>query len=102
MEENQNEEEVLLVADKDDDGKLKAVDKSAAKEGIWRLLLPSMENLDLRGLFSQFQASVPATHRLSFLPYSRLLAGYAGRIYRHAPASRRQQGFHRPVQDQSE
>lgn len=46
MEENQNEEEVLLVADKDDDGKLKAVDKSAAKEGIWRLLLPSMENLD--------------------------------------------------------
>lgn len=40
MEENQNEEEVLLVADKDDDGKLKAVDKSAAKEGIWRLLLP--------------------------------------------------------------
>lgn len=36
MEENQNEEEeVLLVADKDDDGKLKAVDKSAAKEGIW-------------------------------------------------------------------
>lgn len=46
MDENQNEEEVLLVADKDDDGKLKAVDKSAAKEGIWRLLLPSMENLD--------------------------------------------------------
>ena len=46
MEENQNEEEVLLVADKNDDGKLKAVDKSAAKEGIWRLLLPSMENLD--------------------------------------------------------
>lgn len=40
MEENQNEEEVLLVADKNDDGKLKAVDKSAAKEGIWRLLLP--------------------------------------------------------------
>lgn len=46
MEENQNEEEVLFVADKNDDGKLKAVDKSAAKEGIWRLLLPSMENLD--------------------------------------------------------
>lgn len=46
MEENLNEEEVLLVADKDDGGKLKAVDKSAAKEGIWRMLLPSMENLD--------------------------------------------------------
>ena len=38
MEENLNEEEVLLVADKDDGGKLKAVDKSAAKEGIWRML----------------------------------------------------------------
>lgn len=46
MDENQNEEEVLLVADKDDGGKLKAVDKSAAREGIFRMLLPSMENMD--------------------------------------------------------
>lgn len=46
MEEKLNEEEVLLVADKNDGGKLKAVDKSAAKEGILSMLLPSMENLD--------------------------------------------------------
>lgn len=46
MDKNQNEEEVLLVADKDDSGKLKAVDKSAAREGILRMLLPSMENMD--------------------------------------------------------
>lgn len=68
MKENQNEEEVLLMADKDDDSKLKAVDKSAAKEGIWRLLLPQWK-----------------------LPYSRLLSGYDGRVYRHAGISRRQQ-----------
>lgn len=38
MEEKLNEEEVLLVADKNDGGKLKAVDKSAAKEGILSML----------------------------------------------------------------
>lgn len=46
MDEKQKQVEVLLVADKDDDGKLKAVDKSAAKDGLLRLLLPSMENLE--------------------------------------------------------
>ena len=46
MDEKQKQVEVLLVADKDDDGKLKAVDKSAAKDGLLRLLLPSMENIE--------------------------------------------------------
>lgn len=45
MDEKQKDEEVLLVADKDDGGKLKAVDKSSAKDGILRMLLPSMDNL---------------------------------------------------------
>lgn len=46
MDEKQKQVQVLLVADKDDNGKLKAVDKSAAKDGLLRLLLPSMENLE--------------------------------------------------------
>lgn len=46
MDKKQKQVEVLLVADKDDDGKLKAVDKSAAKDGLLRLLLPSMENIE--------------------------------------------------------
>lgn len=46
MNEKQKQVEVLLVADKDDGGKLKAVDKSAAKDGLLRLLLPSMENIE--------------------------------------------------------
>lgn len=46
MDEKQKDESVLLVADKDDGGKLKAVDKSAAKDGLLRMLLPSMENLE--------------------------------------------------------
>lgn len=46
MNKNLNAEEVLLVADKDDGGKLKAVDKAAAKEGVLRMLLPSMDNIE--------------------------------------------------------
>lgn len=46
MDERQKDEKVLLVVDKDDGGKLKVVDKSAAKDGLLRMLLPSMENLE--------------------------------------------------------
>lgn len=45
MQENQYKEELLLVADKDDGGRLKAVDKSSVKDGLLRMLLPTMENL---------------------------------------------------------
>jgi len=45
MDEKQKNEELLLVADRDDGGKLKAVDKSSAKDGFLRMLLPTMENL---------------------------------------------------------
>lgn len=43
MDKKQKDEKVLLVANKDDGGKLKVVVKAAAKDGILRLLLPSME-----------------------------------------------------------
>lgn len=46
MDEKRSDMEVLLVADKDDGGNLKVVDKASAKDGILRLLLPSMENLE--------------------------------------------------------
>lgn len=46
MDKEQKDEKVLLVADKDDGGKLKAVAKSSAQDGILRMLLPSMENLE--------------------------------------------------------
>ena len=46
MDEKQKQVEVLLVPDKDDGGKLKAVEQSCAKDGLLRMLLPSMENLE--------------------------------------------------------
>ena len=46
MDEKQKDKKVLLVADKEDGGKLKVVDKSSAQDGILRMLLPSMENLE--------------------------------------------------------
>ena len=39
-------EEILLIADKNDGGKLKTLKKSSAQDGILRMLLPSMENLE--------------------------------------------------------
>ncbi|MCY6333666.1 hypothetical protein OXV57_01280 [Bacteroides fragilis] len=79
MKENQNEEEVLLMADKDDDSKLKAVDKSAAKEGIWRLLLPSMETTVFLSPFRIRRTCLPTCWDIP-----------------------KTTGSHRPVQDQSE
>lgn len=79
MKENQNEEEVLLMADKDDDSKLKAVDKSAAKEGIWRLLLPSMETTVFPSPFRIRRTCLPTCWDIP-----------------------KTTGSHRPVQDQSE
>lgn len=46
MDKEQKDEKVLLVADKDDGGKLKAVAKSPVQDGILRMLLPSLENLE--------------------------------------------------------
>ena len=46
MDEKQKQVGVLLVPDEDDGGKLKAVEKSCAKDGLLRMLLPSMENLE--------------------------------------------------------
>lgn len=46
MDKEQKDEKVLLVADKDDGGKLKAVAKSPLQDGILRMLLPSLENLE--------------------------------------------------------
>ena len=38
MDEKQKQVEVLLVPDKDDGGKLKAVEQSSAKDGLLRML----------------------------------------------------------------
>lgn len=46
MDDKNNEEKVLLVADKNNGGELKTLDKSSAQDGILRMLLPSMENLE--------------------------------------------------------
>ena len=46
MDKEQKDVKVLLVADKNDGGKLKVVDKASAKDGMLRMLLPSMENLE--------------------------------------------------------
>lgn len=46
MDKKLKDEKVLLVADKDDSGKLKAVSMSAAKNGLFSMLLPSMENFE--------------------------------------------------------
>lgn len=46
MDEKKKDEKVLLVAPKDDSIKVRALHKSSAKDGVLRMLLPSMENLD--------------------------------------------------------